>query len=46
MIDGVKTKQLRVIPDQRGRLMEILRCDDEVFCKATSRILTLSLVSF
>lgn len=31
MIDGVKTKQLRVIPDQRGRLMEILRRDDELF---------------
>jgi dTDP-4-dehydrorhamnose 3,5-epimerase len=31
VIDGVKTKQLRVIPDQRGRLMEILRRDDELF---------------
>jgi len=31
MIDGVKTKELRVIPDERGRLMEILRCDDEIF---------------
>jgi len=30
-IDGVSTKSLRVIPDQRGRLMEILRCDDEMF---------------
>ncbi len=31
MIDGVRTKQLRVIPDERGRLMEILRGDDELF---------------
>ena len=33
MIDGVKVKSLRVIPDERGRLMEILRCDDEFFKK-------------
>jgi dTDP-4-dehydrorhamnose 3,5-epimerase len=33
LIDGVKIKQLRVIPDERGRLMEILRCDDEQFTK-------------
>jgi|SRR3972149_1999464 len=33
LIDGVKVKQLRVIPDERGRLMEILRCDDENFVK-------------
>lgn len=31
MIDGVKTKALRVIPDERGRLMEILGRDDELF---------------
>jgi dTDP-4-dehydrorhamnose 3,5-epimerase len=31
MIDGVKTKKLRVIPDERGRLMEILRSDDDLF---------------
>ena len=31
MIEGVKTKQLKVIPDQRGRLMEILRADDDLF---------------
>jgi dTDP-4-dehydrorhamnose 3,5-epimerase len=31
MIEGVKTKQLRVVPDQRGRLMEILRADDDLF---------------
>lgn len=33
MIDGVVVKSLRVIPDERGRLMEILRCDDPVFEK-------------
>lgn len=33
MIDGVKVKKLRVIPDERGRVMEILRCDDEVYHK-------------
>ncbi len=33
MIDGVKVKKLKVIPDERGRLMEILRRDDEVFKK-------------
>lgn len=33
MIEGVKTKRLRLIPDERGRLMEILRNDDEVFTK-------------
>ena len=32
-IDGVKVKNLRVIPDERGRLMEMLRCDDELFIK-------------
>jgi dTDP-4-dehydrorhamnose 3,5-epimerase len=31
MIHGVKTKTLKVIPDERGRLMEILRRDDEIF---------------
>lgn len=33
MIEGVKIKKLKVIPDERGRLMEILRADDEVFEK-------------
>ncbi len=33
MIDGVMIKQLKVIPDERGRLMEILRADDEMFLK-------------
>lgn len=31
MIDGVRVKKLKVIPDERGRLMEILRNDDEEF---------------
>lgn len=33
MIKGVKVKKLKVIPDERGRLMEIFRCDDEIFEK-------------
>ncbi|HHS13938.1 MAG TPA: dTDP-4-dehydrorhamnose 3,5-epimerase [bacterium] len=33
MIDGVEVKPLRVIPDERGHLMEILRCDDDIFEK-------------
>ena len=31
MIDGVKTKKLKLIPDERGYLMEMLRSDDEIF---------------
>jgi len=31
MIDGVVIKKLKVIPDERGRLMEILRADDAIF---------------
>jgi dTDP-4-dehydrorhamnose 3,5-epimerase len=33
MIEGVVVKKLRVIPDERGFLMEMLRCDDEMFRK-------------
>jgi dTDP-4-dehydrorhamnose 3,5-epimerase len=33
MIDGVVTKKLKVIPDERGYLMEMLRCDDPFFQK-------------
>ncbi|UCF79824.1 MAG: dTDP-4-dehydrorhamnose 3,5-epimerase family protein [Candidatus Eiseniibacteriota bacterium] len=33
MIEGVKIKPLRVIPDERGLVMEMLRCDDEIFEK-------------
>lgn len=31
MIKGVNVKRLKLIPDERGRLMEILRRDDEIF---------------
>ena len=33
MIEGIKLKKLKVIPDERGRLMEILRSDGEFFTK-------------
>ena len=33
LIDGVSVKSLRVIPDERGRLMEIMRADDAQFEK-------------
>lgn len=33
MIEGVKVKDLRVIPDERGYLMEMLRSDDPDFQK-------------
>lgn len=31
MIDGVNVKELKVISDERGRLMEMLRRDDPIF---------------
>lgn len=31
IIKGVTIKNLKVIPDERGWLMEILRCDDKTF---------------
>ncbi len=31
MIEGVMVKALRLIPDERGRVMEIMRNDDECF---------------
>jgi dTDP-4-dehydrorhamnose 3,5-epimerase len=31
MIHGVQIKKLKVIPDDRGRLMEILRSDEKIF---------------
>ena len=31
MIEGVHKKDLQSIPDERGRVWEILRCDDELF---------------
>ena len=33
MIDGVKVKKLKVRPDERGRVMELLRSDDDIFEK-------------
>ena len=32
-IEGVQTKNLKVLPDERGRLMEVLRSDDAIFSK-------------
>ena len=31
LIDGVHTKNLKVIPDERGYLMEMLRADDPIY---------------
>ena len=33
MIQGVKVKNLKSIADERGRLMEIMRCDEPLFEK-------------
>jgi len=33
MISSVKIKKLNPLADERGRVMEILRCDDEIFRK-------------
>jgi len=33
MINGVKIKKLKAIPDERGHIMEIFREDDEIFEK-------------
>jgi dTDP-4-dehydrorhamnose 3,5-epimerase len=33
MIQGVEVKKLKIIPDGRGRLMEILRSDEPIFQK-------------
>src|SRR4030042_2183886 len=40
LIDGVVLKKLKVIPDERGRLMEILRSDDPFFEKFGQAYLT------
>jgi len=42
MIEGVRTKRLKVIPDERGFLMEMLRCDDEMFEKFGQVYLTVA----
>ena len=33
LIDGIRVKPLKVIPDERGRLLEILRRDEPLFQK-------------
>jgi len=33
MIEGVQVKKLKMIPDERGSLMEILRSDDTLFSR-------------
>lgn len=40
LIQGVRTKKLRVFPDERGRLMEMLRSDDEIFIRFGQLYLT------
>ena len=40
IIEGVRIKQLKVIPDERGRLMEALRDDDDLFIKFGQAYLT------
>ena len=40
LIHGVVVKPLRIIPDERGRLMEILRADDALFEKFGQAYLT------
>lgn len=42
LIEGVKTKKLKVIPDERGFLMEMLRDDDEFFQKFGQVYLTVA----
>ena len=38
MIEGVEIKKLKVIPDKRGFLMEMLRNDDKMLIANTSPI--------
>lgn len=40
LIEGVRVKPLKVIPDERGRLMEMLRRDDEIFLEFGQTYLT------
>jgi len=40
LIDGVMIKKLNVLPDELGRLMEILRADDDIFDKFGQAYLT------
>jgi dTDP-4-dehydrorhamnose 3,5-epimerase len=40
LIEGARLKPLRVMPDERGRLMEILRSDEDIFRKFGQAYLT------
>jgi len=40
LIERVRVKQLKVIPDERGRLMEMLRRDDDLFLEFGQTYLT------
>lgn len=40
LIEGVRTKKLTIHADERGRLMEMLRLDDEIFLKFGQAYLT------
>lgn len=42
LIKDVKIKKLKVIPDERGWLMEMLRCDDEFYQKFGQVYLTVA----
>lgn len=42
MIAGVTTKKLKVIPDERGYLMEMMRADDDFFQKFGQIYLTVA----
>ena len=42
LIDGVNVKPLKVIPDERGYLMEMLRCDDPFYQKFGQVYLTMA----
>lgn len=42
MIDGVEIKKLKVIPDERGFLMEMLRSDDDFYQKFGQVYLTVA----
>ena len=42
LIDGAKVKQLRIIPDERGSLMEIMRSDDVFFKRFGQAYLTMA----
>jgi dTDP-4-dehydrorhamnose 3,5-epimerase len=43
VIEGVAVKKLKVIPDERGYLMECLRSDDELFIKFGQMYMTTTL---